>query len=577
MARALAVAVLAASTMAAGGSGVSEEEEAKAVNTGVSVMLLGSIGFMMGLFYLVNQKDNDMRKYSWMVISSTISIFSAVLLFQAVNGVVEAYILGEHPEELVELFVSMAHFLAWFLFLQLVLGFLSGCRQGGQHKHECTEEEKEATELNLKTGGILLGHLTGFAAINAFGVLQQQLPHTFLVSLLCSPFAWMSVFFLGRVTQAIRTKVAMRDGKEDECEKSWNEEAAETENDVIGLTSSFMVVQAFRLLIGGTLPNAEGEEPEGIESSHSDFQAWLLCSIGLIFVVMEVVRIIKFPCNDERLNLRLLPQLKNIIAMDYAWCVFFSSNWFIAAHFFTKVGGMMQEITVALFVTAVALALIFILDKVEDMEATGKTVDSACRAVIKAISVLIGFSWEKAFDTAVVDFTTAVTFFPHPLTKLILALLLALLVVPAWRMHILPCVVAFEEAEEAEEEGDQERPPTQQGLDLILEASPSGSSDGSPSEPLLGKANVRKSSSHIGMDLPSLQKKCQAYKAQIRLLEKQLLQGGQPAGPQGTAAGSDLQRRNSELEQRNAQLEVTLAGITRDLADMQKMAELLSQ
>lgn len=570
MARAPVLAALAAAAMAAGVAGVSDEQEAKAVNTGVSIMLLGSIGFMMGLFYLVNQKDDEMRKYSWMVISSTISIFSAVLLFQAVNGVVEAYILGEHPEETFELAVSMAHFLAWFLFLQLVLGFLSGSRLSGQR--ELTEEEKRTTELNLKTGGILLGHLAGFAAINAFAVLQLQLPHTFWVSLICFPIAWMIVFFLSRLTQAIRTRVAMRDGNEDECEKSWNEEAAETENDVIGLVASFMVVQAFRLLIGGTLPNAEGEEPEAVFSSHSDFQVWLLCSIGLMFVVIEVVRIIIFPCSDERLNLRLLPQLKNIIAMDYAWCVFFSSEWFVAAHFFTNTGGMMQEITVALFVTAMALALIFVLDKVEDMEATGQAVDSACRAVIKAISVLIGFSWEKAFDTAVADFTEAVTFFPHPLTKLFLAVLLAALVVPAWRMHILPCVLAFEEAEE-EQEADEEEPEVQK--ELTVEAHPSAASDGSASSPLLAKA-FKRTHSTVGIDLPTLQRKCAGYKAQIRALQRELAQGGGgPGCPQGIAA-SDLQRRNSELEQRNAQLEAAIAGITQDLCEMQKLATLLA-
>jgi len=374
--------------------------------------------------------------------------------------------------------------------------------------------------------------------------------------------------------EVIRTKAALADGYMDECEKNWDAEAAETENDVTGLAASFMVIQALRLLIGGTLPNAEGQEPDDVAAGHTDLQVWLLCTAGLLFVVIDVVRIIRYPTTDPRLSERLLPQLKNIIAMDFAWAVFFSSQWFVAAHFFRKYGGMMQEITVALFVTSVALGLIFILGKIEDMEKKGSAIDSACAAVIKAIAVLIGFSWEKAFDRAAADFTSAVTFIPHTITKLILALLLALLVIPAWRLHILPAVLAFEELEhEMEEEaskkeGDAEAPPDAQKAVSNAESGPSPE-DISNATPLLPQVGAKKSRSAVGLSVPALQRKCMTHKAKILQLKTELAETKEQV--------RGLQTHKSELKERNADLEATLASISHELAEMQKMADMLAK
>merc|ERR1719215_1006418 len=96
----------------------------------------------------------------------------------------------------------------------------------------------------------------------------------------------------------------------------------------------------------------------------------------------------------------------NISGMAYAWCLMFSAEWFLDAYFFKESGGMIKEIALALFVTAVAFCMIFLLDKLEDHDFKSyphidEVLDPAINAIIKSISVLIGFSWERAFDEAV--------------------------------------------------------------------------------------------------------------------------------------------------------------------------------
>merc|ERR1711862_835041 len=129
-------------------------------------------------------------------------------------------------------------------------------------------------------------------------------------------------------------------------------------------------------------------------------------------------------------------------------CLFFSSQWLFAK---TSFSGMLNAVVIALFVTAVALSLIFGLDVLADMPETGKDFDKAIRAVVQALGILIGFSWEKSFDLAVESVCGQVEFMPEPITKLLLAIILASVVIPAWKMHILPTIKEFEEEEEEEE------------------------------------------------------------------------------------------------------------------------------
>lgn len=511
--------------------------EVSQVDAGISVMLLGSIGFMMALFELTHCYKKSMAKYTWKAVSATISIFSAVLIFQGVNGLVEAYIL-EGASEIFKLIVNCLHMLAWFTALQWVLALITGVLpvKGFDPKLD----DLEVMECRLKTFAILLGHITGFAAINAFGTLQQLVPRTLWCTFLVAPASWGIVFLMGRITDAIRERVVLiGDGKKEKNEEMWDLETEETEDDVIGLAVSFCFVQFLRFAVGNVLPNAEGEDPESLNISHSGRQAFELIAIGCGMAFLESVRIIFI---SKRIP-RITPQFKNIIAMTLSWCVYFGFDWFISGNLFAQEQGMIKQVSLALCVTCVAMCMIFGLDLIEgiDFASYDVSVDQAIRAVVNAIGILIGFAWEKTFDVGVNEIAKSGSLLPAPLTKLVLAVCLASMVVPAWYRHILPTIIAHEKEEETAENTEEE------GMEE--------------------KENRITNSSSGNLNEPLLRNNSQLEKQKLKVL---LLEYEQ------RATGMEEQIRNmGELERKNHMLEASLEHITQELRELQMMTDVL--
>ena len=52
----------------------------------LSVMLIGSVAFILTLFYLLNAKDKDVKRFSWGVLNGSICIFMGVRLGTAYNA-----------------------------------------------------------------------------------------------------------------------------------------------------------------------------------------------------------------------------------------------------------------------------------------------------------------------------------------------------------------------------------------------------------------------------------------------------------------------------------------------------------
>ncbi|CAE6971749.1 scn4aa [Symbiodinium natans] len=452
-----------------------ESSETTGVNLGIAIMLLGSIGFMMGIFYLVNHEDKQMQICTWKVICATISIFVSVLIYQAVNDVVKAIFLrGSSPFE--EIQVSFAHSLVWFFTLQVFLATVSAAITWPWcGKPDRSEEADSKRALDLKCWAVILGHITGFAFISAWSQLHEVLEG----SLLIFPLAYCVFRLLFKLTEKAREFVIFADdGEKDVLEEHWDEATEETEDDVMGLTMSYLVVQTLRFWTTGYMPNAEGSLPQG--KSTSNLQAAILMIVGILIAVASYMRTVYFPDWHGRNAM----WLRLICDFSFSWTIMFGIDAFLTnSGLGGAVFGVVGDVITACIVTVWAFAVIYFLDKEVDLTMHAETElaaspskkdqakarlqkrkRAAMRGTILALGVLIGFAWEKSFDTAVDDTAEKESkFMPPSFVKMVLAMLLATVVLPAWRWYILPEVVRLggfsdpmdEEAEEAVEKAEQ--------------------------------------------------------------------------------------------------------------------------
>jgi len=469
----------------------SHAEIIEAENTCISVMLLGCMGFMMATFYLVNWPDDDIRQISWEVISATISVFGSLLLFQGFNRVLEHYFFGG-LSIWQQVGVAMLQLLLWFAMLQLVLGYESGAigenRKVSQRRAalEIAENSSNPSErlqnfrlaerlmheiqLDTHAAAVLMGHVNGFAAVNAWGFLQQAVPRTFWCCAAIPPLSFFGISWVYRATRYVRHKKTFADGEEDEYEVIWGEHVAETEDEVISLSVSFLAVQMLRFCISGHLPDASGLDKPW-QDWHSNLQCALLLLTGVIAGGADVARLLhersrdvnftRVTSSDSKVSTSPVSSARTggwfqkISAMTFAFSLLFAAEWWITSNF--DLDGSLKAVVSSLLVTFVAFIFIFGIDKVADMHFEDAELDQALRLIISALGMLVGFSWERCFDAALGGLSVHVQgegkgandaalsrhhlglgHIPPAVCNLLMAVGLAVLVLPAWKWYILP-------------------------------------------------------------------------------------------------------------------------------------------
>jgi len=257
----------------------------------------------------------------------------------------------------------------------------------------------------------------------------------------------------------------------------FDEEVIDSENDIMCLCGSYMMVTSLRFLLVGEIPNMLGE----IEGDQSWGCVYSLYALGLFLSMLSILFIVGLaklmpPAGgeeaeeeeEESVLVRFIKVLIGMNGMAFAWCCLFASRTVCTKSEYLEqhAAGMetiMGRVLLALILSMISTAIIFGLDVIGD---TAKIVATSPQMknlgpdiitqLVSAKSILVGFSWEHAFDGGV-EAIASTTSNPQ-CAEVVIAALVFVVIVPAWRRHILQKAMVLQERYAAEMRNDSADP-----------------------------------------------------------------------------------------------------------------------
>lgn len=421
--------------------GLEATEAFESQSFALSAFLMGSVGSLMCVLHLLHwpTETGNVKATTLSVLNMTFSIFVAVLVYGALKatlvGIFEPGQTGSVIMTLV-LFVVLYTGAHWFLF-----------------------RLKGGDPINLTASSTILAHITGFAAMYGFSDLQEveffeEHGATGIVMVMC--IAAVVISFIAFTMSKVISGVASADGSTDEDEERWMEVCKEADDDVVCLAVSFLLVGLLRYVIRGkNFPYEPGKVGNVTQHDCNQLLGCGLCSFLLVAIGGAGIYYHHVSLRPVR---RVVENFQHLTSMLTAWVGLFYSEWqlYVWGWESTIIGGCL---IVACCVTFFSLAGILVLNVsnsfVKAGEETSKMLGKAMRSGSLALGVLVGFSWERAFDVAFEEIALKMEKSRHHLVNseaavVFMSIILFAVVAPAWRFYILPSTIEEEQLEDKE-------------------------------------------------------------------------------------------------------------------------------
>lgn len=384
-----------------------------------SLVLVGSLTFVMILYYYMNCRRKRVVSNTWSMIVTAVSIFAAVLLYGTVGKAINLIMNWDeaaNPPTGGDIMNAAVQLVFWWYLVTIVLFITKG------------------SPLHLKAYGTIGGHICGFAALEVFGEIAQS--STFNTSsgqtvlvIVIQVAALSLLFYSSRGVAALMKKYAGDDDEEDY--DAWHDQSHDTGMDFFGLTTGFMISMFVRFLISGEVPSIDGEL-----GGKSAGEATALVCTGLAFLAVATALAFVHPSGNNPLA-SLFDFGTNVITLAGAFCTLFGVMWAVHGAWSETMG----HIAVACLFSLIAIVYIIKISLINQYRPQCST--RALNAWFNGIGLAVGLSWEKVFDSAM-DGIGDTQMFEGTSDKskatatMLLSLWLFLVVFPAWMLYMMP-------------------------------------------------------------------------------------------------------------------------------------------
>eukprot|EP00913_Durusdinium_trenchii_P000271 g245.t1 len=421
------------------------------------------------MFYLVQHPDLDIRYYSWNILTLSACIFIAVLASDVVNQCAKRFLFsGIKVGGWGPVLLDVALAVMWFLASQLVTAALSGAF--GEEAKEPKERRNALTAGRIREaiegqpsfpgGSWKLNHLKG-AELVADGVTKPLMGQSFedfqqdlgmksgpqVKSMFVVPAALLLVTLLYRLAAFTRKKISeMDDGVVSRGEALWDEISEEAENESLCLGLSFAAIRSISFFAIGAMPDTHFHIYSDVSNANWHRGWMVLAGVSVGCMVMGIItlkikergsRLPAVPKEDD-IRLRGLLILSETALRSFSWGMLSCSISMLNAFLPHLEHHLIGHLIVALVVSALSCVMLVSLDKVADYLKASGDADSAVHIIqhiILAHGLLIGISWEVCFAIGMHAIGHAME---GPNVDVYLALFLCLVVVPAYRLFMLP-------------------------------------------------------------------------------------------------------------------------------------------
>jgi hypothetical protein len=393
-----------------------------------AIAFFANVAMLACVFAMASAENKTVANYTWFLIDQVVAIFLAVMHFQAFDSLLSFSSMGVGNK----VAASIVHMVALLFLVVFVAAYLQ--RKG----------DKNAVAVLCGAGA----HFVSFSAIHAGAGMQNKVfvaaSYTVEMCILGLVVLCLGIGIIGMLVYKAKQRFTEKN-KEGETinmteDDDFMDKSDDVENDAGATAFSVVFTMLIRFLLTGHHPK---DDDTDFDHTAGQRTAMLIYAFICLIVAGVGINFIAKKCPDEPKNgkeyavKRVCNFFKTVLAMNVAWAFLYWGEWefFEALYPHDPIKG---RVMFAIVTTLIGGLLLIALSKTPDRGDKALIRTKLC--ALTALSLVIAFSWELCFDSAVEQMVEGQA---HPVfLKVLSCVVMLAIILPVYVIYMKPIVDA---------------------------------------------------------------------------------------------------------------------------------------